>query len=1109
MPASRGGGGGPSPKARVRRKPKRLFTKREYRVAQAQPKARVRVSNRDLPKGAVPREVASQTAAQGRRLERQFKPKTPAAKFFEKPKPKVRSREELLREYASAKRRGLLVKASGPGLSEEQVRKLPSGAKVTVAPLRFQGSSPAADLAAPALRLLEESTRPVHAIAGGTKAAIEHKNVARAALRGLRNQDKVLFSDVLKSAGVESGTASALLGTALDIGLDPTTYASLGGAVPKKVLEAKALQAAGRGDVKAATRLRARAAKAPSNKGVQVRARAHVPFTSRGVSVGTSGVASARALRAVGASRAATGVRESRYAQAAGKALDPNFRPRDATVAQHAEYVAARRRKRALESETVRHAERRGQAYKKALPDEKAQARVIAALEGHLGPLTKEEQEVAHVLRGELDMQLLAERAGGRAPMRRPDYFPHVLNADVQKQVRTRARGRAARNPHAEARQYEGSISEIHAERAKGGDAPLFTENIPAAVTTRLAKGGKSVADRRYLKDLSRRVAKPLTQKTFVGRADDQVIYRIDHQGKSPTLHKVDDEEARAYLGGTRKGQGDYVVLPKSYGDAEVAARNRGEMGPIRGAWNRAIGGWKTWVTVANVPAYDLRNLYGDSFNAYLAETDAKSFADAVGLVGRQVRRERGARTLHAKVPSIRGRSEVSVGRSRLPVDEFLRQAREDRVLRAGHVGGEIHERARAMSHGAKTHQRRVHPIEGLRAFGQNREDAPRLATYLSALRRGMSRDEAAAWTERHHFDYSNLSQAERGFRDVVPFYTFAARNTRLQAGKLVQRPGKYANLQKVREESAKAAGLPPGWERQLAPYQQRGLPIAHRVGGKVRTEYLTLPATDLNRIPVGLLSRKPWAEVEQQYDLSLQMLNPVLKTALELPGNHSFFFREAIYRDDDHPQAPRWVPAPSIVGKLPKPVRDKLGIVPDLLDKKSGKRVWGWPAGLDYFVRQTPQTGLVAQLDTPVKNRRGQSATDKIVSQLSGVRTVELDMEQAKLTALYASRRQVQTDIEDLRDRGKAKNHAGDILPAYRRLLDKQKQLNDRINTEKLKRGDADAEKPKVKTPAEQAHDALYGSKGGEAAKKAHDLLYGGGASDAAKEAHKALYGG
>jgi hypothetical protein len=81
--------------------------------------------------------------------------------------------------------------------------------------------------------VLRQLSRPGYASAGAARAAVRGENVPRAALRGVKLKDKYLYGDVLREAGWRPKSAlgktlESAVGSALDIGLDPTTYVSGG-----------------------------------------------------------------------------------------------------------------------------------------------------------------------------------------------------------------------------------------------------------------------------------------------------------------------------------------------------------------------------------------------------------------------------------------------------------------------------------------------------------------------------------------------------------------------------------------------------------------------------------------------------------------------------------------------------------------------------------------------------------------------------------------------------------------------------------------------------------------------------------------------------------------
>lgn len=92
-------------------------------------------------------------------------------------------------------------------------------------------------------KAIDFMSRPVFASAGAAKALVKNfdsnvtnnENPLWEAWKGLKGEEKETYSDVLKEAGVKNKIATGLVGFALDVALDPTTY--IGGSLVKGALK--------------------------------------------------------------------------------------------------------------------------------------------------------------------------------------------------------------------------------------------------------------------------------------------------------------------------------------------------------------------------------------------------------------------------------------------------------------------------------------------------------------------------------------------------------------------------------------------------------------------------------------------------------------------------------------------------------------------------------------------------------------------------------------------------------------------------------------------------------------------------------------------------------
>jgi hypothetical protein len=286
----------------------------------------------------------------------------------------------------------------------------------------------------------------------------------------------------------------------------------------------------------------------------------------------------------------------------------------------------------------------------------------------------------------------------------------------------------------------------------------------------------------------------------------------------------------------------------------------------------------------------------------------------------------------------------------------------------------------------------------------------------------------------------------------VFPFYTFTARNTPLQIRTLLTKPGKYANLQKVREEARKTSDIPPGYEQSLRLFEQQGLPVP--IPGTGQLLYPKLPAMDLSRLTV-----------RDQGNYLMSMLTPLLKTPVELSQNYNFFFRQPIDEllNDKGPHgetvrtlkpAPGWLI--NAVRKIPAGQGD--AILKDLhvrkyTDKRTGKRVWGWPAKLDYILKQTPASGVALQVGTGLPTSRGQTTGQKLLGYGTGLKVAPFASPQIREQRAQQTYSYLKAKGTQMRHDGDAYTPSGERTPAYQRVLDQTRAVETVLGIRKPKK--------------------------------------------------------
>ena len=90
-------------------------------------------------------------------------------------------------------------------------------------------------------------------------------------------------------------------------------------------------------------------------------------------------------------------------------------------------------------------------------------------------------------------------------------------------------------------------------------------------------------------------------------------------------------------------------------------------------------------------------------------------------------------------------------------------------------------------------------PLRGSRALGQYVEGNTRFIMNYDAALKGLSPEEALARTNKYLFDYSNLSQADKVLKQIVPFWIWTSRNFPLYLENIATNPKAYARVGQLR----------------------------------------------------------------------------------------------------------------------------------------------------------------------------------------------------------------------------------------------------------------------------------------------------------------------
>jgi len=172
-------------------------------------------------------------------------------------------------------------------------------------------------------------------------------------------------------------------------------------------------------------------------------------------------------------------------------------------------------------------------------------------------------------------------------------------------------------------------------------------------------------------------------------------------------------------------------------------------------------------------------------------------------------------------------------------------------------------------------------------AAGNWVEDSAKFGLFKERVGKGFTDAAAAKDVRKFLFDYGDLTDIEKQiFKRVMPFYTWTRKNIPLQVAMLIEKPGKFSSLWKVKHAIESSVTGEPLDERLLPDWLKDGYNVfvGQQPGGManyIRLEGF-LPSVDISRIG------RPGEE-------TLGMLSPFIKTPVELMTNYNFFYESQI----------------------------------------------------------------------------------------------------------------------------------------------------------------------------------------------------------------------
>lgn len=296
----------------------------------------------------------------------------------------------------------------------------------------------------------------------------------------------------------------------------------------------------------------------------------------------------------------------------------------------------------------------------------------------------------------------------------------------------------------------------------------------------------------------------------------------------------------------------------------DTASKLFGTSGEVSSVWQHymaaMVAPWKRWVT-AYRPGFHVRNMLGDSFNAFLAGTRPERFSDSARIL-KYARSDDHYVTLAGKKYTT------------AQIDQYYRRGGlETSFIETEVVGGSQGRLGRGITH-----------------MGEQREKFVRMATFTDSMHKELKNgrsleraiEESAAKVRKYHFDYTDLTPAERKLRQFLPFYTYTRKELPLLLEHTLFTPGKIVGVQKGTNTLSQMLGVQhdpddpfPGIEG-IVPSYLKDQSMIQRGNNKVFTPGL----------PTDYLS---WLNPGEAVKGVASQLTPAIKTPLELATGKSF----------------------------------------------------------------------------------------------------------------------------------------------------------------------------------------------------------------------------
>lgn len=181
------------------------------------------------------------------------------------------------------------------------------------------------------------------------------------------------------------------------------------------------------------------------------------------------------------------------------------------------------------------------------------------------------------------------------------------------------------------------------------------------------------------------------------------------------------------------------------------------------------------------------------------------------------------------------------------------------------------------------------HPLRTLEQFSEATEFYNRAIAFCGSLKAGHSLDLAGEIVRKTQFDYSDLTEFERGVKNVLPFYTWLRDNLEFQIEKFLDDPRLYmALMRRLPEFTKELSGMSDEDYENMPDWVKETFPLT--VGYDSSTERYRLYDTMLPYQDLASIGG-----FETTMDTVVGLVHPMLKTPLELWLNKNLYTGAAI----------------------------------------------------------------------------------------------------------------------------------------------------------------------------------------------------------------------